>query len=92
LIALGRSPSLGSRAHRLRSAVAHGSARFELAARETLTRRWHPLAHIALEAECDLDQSRLRFDPFRDGAGIVPVGLVHTIRRRAYAASQSVIS
>ncbi len=90
LVALDHPAHVGSRAHQLRTAVALGVARFELAARATLTRRWHPVAHLTLDAETELDQSELRFDPFRDGAGIMPVGLVHTIRRRAYAASQTV--
>jgi len=80
----------GSRTDQLRDAVEQGSARFELAARATLTRRWESVAQITLESEVALDQAELRFDPFRDGAGIVPVGLVHAIRRRAYAASQTV--
>lgn len=90
LTALEHPAHVGSRGQQLRSAVAVGAARFELAARATLTRRWHPVAHVALEADFELDQDELRFDPFRDGAEIVPVGFVHAIRRRAYAASQAV--
>lgn len=90
LTALEHPAHVGSREQQLRSAVAIGAARFELAARATLTRRWHQIAHVALEADLELDQGELRFDPFRDGAEIVPVGFVHAIRRRAYAASQAV--
>lgn len=81
-------PHDGSRAEQLAAAVAGGHARFELAARETLTLRWHPVATITLQAPCELDQAALRFDPFHAGAGIEPVGVVHAIRRRAYPASQ----
>jgi hypothetical protein len=36
----------------------------------------------------DLDQEALRFDPFRAGRGIVPVGFVQWVRRLTYASSQ----
>jgi len=42
------------------------------------------------ELQLHAELGELRFDPFRDGAEIVPVGFVHAIRRRAYAASQAV--
>lgn len=90
LTALEHPAHVGSREQQLRSAVAIGAARFELSARATLTRRWHLVAHVVLEADLEFDQSELRFDPFRDGAEIMPVGFVHAIRRRAYAASQAV--
>jgi hypothetical protein len=35
-----------------------------------------------------IDQGRLRFDPFRNGRGIEPVGFVHNLRRAAYWTSQ----
>ncbi|MEO8549548.1 MAG: hypothetical protein ABI678_06230 [Kofleriaceae bacterium] len=84
-----RSSHEGSRAADLAAAVNTGAARFDLAVRETLTRRWHPLARIALDAEAKLDQAALRFDPFQAGADIVPVGVIQAIRRRAYPASQA---
>lgn len=37
----------------------------------------------------DLDQEALRFDPFRTGRGIRPVGFVHDLRRATYARSQA---
>jgi hypothetical protein len=46
------------------------------------------VARIDLDQPVELDDRALRFDPFRSGAGIVPVGFVHAIRRAAYAASQ----
>jgi hypothetical protein len=86
---IDRSPRTGSRADKLAAAVAADKAHFELSARKTLTRTWHPIALISLTAESHLDQNELRFDPFQCGAGIVPVGLVQAIRKRAYPASQS---
>lgn len=82
-------PRVGSRATTLDVAVQTGSARFELAARETLRVGWHPVAHIDIERHAPLDQAALRFDPFRDGASITPVGVIQAIRRHAYPASQS---
>ena len=78
----------GRRNERLRAAVANENAELVLEARPTLQRGWEPVVQITLERELDLDQAALRFDPFRTGAGIQPVGLVHAIRRAAYAASQ----
>jgi hypothetical protein len=73
---------------RLRNDVLHGRAAFALEARKTLTLEWHPIARIVLEREIALDQEALRFSPFRVGAGLAPVGLVHAIRRAVYPASQ----
>jgi len=87
---IDHSPRTGTRAERLDAAVAADKAHFELSARRTLTRTWHAIALISLTAPCHLDQSELRFDPYQSGAGIVPVGLVNAIRKRAYAASRSV--
>ncbi|MDB4956773.1 MAG: hypothetical protein JWO36_4342 [Myxococcales bacterium] len=81
-------PILDSRDHRLRAAVAGGRASWRLDARQTLTRSWQPIARISFERLLDLDQDALRFDPFRAGAGFVPVGVVQTMRRAVYAAGQ----
>ena len=85
---IGRAPSAGSREDRLRAAVAAGEAAWWLEARQTLTRRWHPVARISLERATELDDRALRFDPFRTGSGLMPVGFVHSLRRAAYDASQ----
>ena len=85
---LGRAAGTGSRHDRLRSAVAGGRAAWLLEARRTLTLRWVAVARVQLEHPVELDQAALAFDPFRSGRGIVPVGLVHAIRRAAYASSQ----
>ena len=78
----------GTRDERLRRAVEAGRAVFWLEARKTLTFEWHAVARITLEHEVELDQEALRFDAFRDGAGLVPVGVVQGMRRAVYAASQ----
>lgn len=79
----------GSRADELERAVETGAALFELACRTTFAVRWQPILRFTLEAAAGFDQAELRFDPFRSGAGIEPVGVIQAIRRRAYPASQS---
>jgi hypothetical protein len=77
------------RIDRLRQAVGSGRAVWLLEARRTLTIGWFAVAELVLEREVKIDQAALRFDPFRTGAGVEPVGLVHAIRRATYAASQA---
>lgn len=81
-------PRPGSRDLRLRAAVDAGCAAWWLEARRTLTARWHRVARVALEQPTEIDERALRFDPFRTGCGLMPVGFVHAIRRAAYGASQ----
>lgn len=85
---IGRAEIGGARIDRLREAVRRQEAGWWGDARRTLTTGWHPIAVVHLEREVHLDQGALAFDPFRDGAELTPVGLVHAIRRAAYAASQ----
>jgi hypothetical protein len=49
---------------------------------------WTALATVVLRERVDIDQSALRFTPFRDGAGIEPVGFIQGLRWAAYAGSQ----
>lgn len=88
LVPAAREEGEGLRDQRLRTAVQAGRASLTLEARRTLRRGWEPVAQIVLDHEVDVAQEELRFDPFRSGAGLEPVGLVHAIRRAAYAASQ----
>lgn len=88
LVPIGRGAIGGARLERLREAVRRNEAGWRLEARRTLTLDWHPVATISLERETYLDQGALAFDPFRAGADLEPVGLVHAIRRAAYAASR----
>jgi hypothetical protein len=77
------------RYERLEHAVASGHALLRLDARLA---RWRapftPVATIALRERAAVDQEALRFDPFRAGAGIVPVGLSQAVRAAVYPASQ----
>jgi hypothetical protein len=73
---------------RLRAATRDGVL-WTLEARRVFHWGYHPLAHIMLTRIADeVDQDVLRFDPYRDGLGITPSGLVHAIRPAAYAGSQ----
>lgn len=89
------SPAGASRRERLARALAsHGvTLRLELAAYRGPWRRprdadFRGVVRILLERLRDDDPAMLRFDPFRTGRGIVPVGFVHGMRRMTYAASQ----
>lgn len=78
----------GSREIRLRAAVAAGRAAWWLEARRALLPHWHRVARIALERAVEVDDRALRFDPFRTGCGVIPIGFVHALRRATYEASQ----
>jgi hypothetical protein len=88
------SPPGADREGRLVAAVAAGRAAFVLAARSyggLFTLRgapFEPIVRIALVEVTELDQERLRFDPYRSGRGIAPTGFVHGLRAAAYGASQ----
>jgi hypothetical protein len=84
-----KPPLRQPRASRLLAAVHARRAVWTLEARATLTLRWHPIARVELERATTIDQDALAFEPFRDGLGLEPVGLVHAIRRAAYAASRA---
>lgn len=88
------APDASSRAERLRAAVAaHTGVVLEWA---PYRRPWQafdgslfrPLVRLVMTDVVELDQERLRFDPFRAGRGIEPVGLIHGARRATYLASQ----
>lgn len=51
-------------------------------------RPFRPLVRLVMTEVIAMDQERLRFDPFRAGRGIEPVGWIHDARRATYAASQ----
>lgn len=91
------APSLGrgTRSERISHRIQSGSARLLLEWAPypgPLTRpidaHFAPLLRIELRAFADLDQRRLRFDPFRSARGVEPVGFVHNLRRAAYWTSQ----
>jgi hypothetical protein len=86
----------GSRRQRLAHAIAEGQAVLLLEwapysgpLAKPAIERFVPLLRIHLSGWLELDQRALRFDPFRGGRGLRPVGLVHHMRRAAYRASQA---
>lgn len=84
-----RREHVEGRAEAIAADVSEGEATFALEGRPTLRRGWEPLARVDVSAPADIDQEALRFDPFRDGRGVTPVGFVHAIRRAVYRASQA---
>jgi hypothetical protein len=85
----------GSRDERLERAIAESNANVLLEWAPypgPLTRpqpsRFVPLIEIRVTGFIDLDQRALRFDPYRHGRGLEPVGFVHSLRRATYRASQ----
>lgn len=89
------APAAATRAERLARAIDDGEALVVLEQAPYIgpLRRpkqpFEPLLAIRLTSVLALDQERLRFDPYRSGRGIEPVGLVHAMRRPAYFASQA---
>ena len=92
-----RSPRLEntgplSRVEHLERAVVEGRAEWVLEVRRLnrmpLLRQWEPVATVTLTRAIDVDQTALRFSPFRVGRELTPVGFVHYLRVAAYAASQ----
>ncbi len=79
----------GARDEKLNAAVEAGECIWHLEARKTLTRHWHAVSRITFDAPADVDQEALHFDAFRTDGNLVPVGVVHAIRRAVYAASQN---
>lgn len=78
-----------TRADKLRDALDRGPVLLTLAVRaNTLGAKYQPCAEIVLEEPVLLDDDALRFDPFRAGRGVRPVGLVHNARTATYAASR----
>lgn len=84
-----RSPDTGLRGERLAGAIAARRAQLRLEVRHPHRLAWTPVARVRLVELVAIDQARLSFDPFRAGRALVPRGLVHAMRRGAYAASQA---
>ena len=85
-----RPDGSGHRDDKLRAALHEASICLRLQARSA--RRgaaYRTIALIELGSEVDdLDQEALRFDPFRAGRGLRPVGFVHGLRIASYRASR----
>jgi hypothetical protein len=77
------------RAERLQRAVDAGLAVLRLEVRRLRPgAEWRPLAAIMLREEVPGGGAALRFNPFRAGLGIQPVGLLQAVRSVVYPASQ----
>lgn len=76
-----------SRIARLLNAVRSTGAVFTLQAKLDGV-PYRDVATVRLIQQVELDQRQLRFNPFRSGRGIEPTGLVHMLRKGAYAGSQ----
>ena len=85
----GRSTNAPSRFERLTEDVLDHHASLTLEVRRSGARsRFEPCADIVLVAPYPLDDDALRFNPFRTGRGLRPVGVIHHLRRSSYGASQ----
>jgi hypothetical protein len=76
------------RKERLEHAVASGQAVLRLDALERGV-GFTEIATITLREPAPIEQGSLCWNPFRDGAGIVPVGLLQAVRAAVYPASQA---
>lgn len=86
---LDADPSRPLRLGDLRSRAAEGGVRFALELAEAKG-DWEPIGVVELGRPLPDDEGdALRFDPANTGGGIEPVGVVQTIRRLAYRASQA---
>ena len=91
------SPSGRNRDERLQAAVEHGQATLVLEAAPyrsavDLARArgaFHPVVRLDLLRPAEVDDAKLRFDPFRAGRGIEPRGFIHALRVGTYRASQA---
>jgi hypothetical protein len=79
----------GTRRDRLAGALSEGPIEIALETSERPFGPWRKLATVRLERFAETVDPALRFDPFANGRGIEPRGLVHALRRGAYAASQA---
>jgi hypothetical protein len=74
---------------RLDRAVATGKVVLSLEASSTMRDAgFAPIAAITLHERLSIADGELRFNPFHDGAGVVPAGFFQAIRAAVYPASQ----
>jgi hypothetical protein len=79
----------GDRDIKLNNRVALGKAKFILEySHDSFFKNWTPVARVHLTKPLALDQSRLHFNPFHDGAGIKPSGFINGLRKPTYVAAQ----
>ncbi|MFO7564975.1 MAG: hypothetical protein R6X02_20185 [Enhygromyxa sp.] len=73
----------------LRQAVEDGEVSFRLeTSMMSQPNKWFPLVDIQLADEVVIDDTRIEFQPFRTGRGIVPQGFVHYTRQVPYLMSE----
>jgi hypothetical protein len=78
-----------TRAEKLSQALQRAPLILRLAARsDALGAPYVDCAEILLDGVADVNDDALRFDPFRAGRGIRPIGLVHHARIATYASSR----
>lgn len=78
-----------SRNARLEREVAAGAAALQLELRQIAPGApWQPLDTVSLTARIDIDQGKLRFDPYHAGLGLEPAGFLQGLRWAVYPASQ----
>jgi hypothetical protein len=91
VVSLRTEASGDSRDARLKAALHADRARFRLEVRPTrgeASGHWTPLAELRLTEEVTVDPATLRFNPFRAGRGLKPVGFIHALRLPTYPQSQ----
>lgn len=72
----------------LERAADKGELRFDILA-SSLTGEWEEIARLSVGDHCDQEVSRsLRFNPWHTDARLRPAGVLNTMRRSAYPASQ----
>jgi len=83
------SPEGGNRVERLLRAVDDGDVRLTLEfKRHLMPSAWKPLVELRVQRRFDVEPDRLRFEPFRAGRGLRPVGFVQAMRKPAYRISR----
>jgi hypothetical protein len=85
-----RADARGTRAGRMRRAVARGEAAVLVEFRREDDEDWQMLTRIDRFRPSDVDQRTLALSPEHDGAGIRPIGFLQSVRRAAYGAGQYV--
>jgi hypothetical protein len=79
-----------NRNEKLLDAVVKGNAVLQLEVQEDKAGEWQPVVELRPDMPVLVDQSFLRFSPFRTGLGIQPQGLINYARIGPYAFSQFV--
>jgi hypothetical protein len=77
------------RRERLARRLADGPIALALEAAYRPRGPWRQTAIVRLDRFAAGDDPRLRFDPFANGRGVQPRGVIHALRRGAYTASQA---